>query len=101
MPILTQINPTGDTVTIELEERFTFDSHSQFRPAYQSQPASVRTFIVDFQHTRYLDSAAMGMLLQLLEHVGGDANRINLVNLPSSIRELLRLAEFESFLRMK
>jgi HptB-dependent secretion and biofilm anti anti-sigma factor len=101
MPLRTTFHPQVNRLTIQLPVRFTFDSHADFRPAYRDQPAGNRKYRLDFRDTEYLDSAGLGMLLQLLDYVGGDRKRIELVNLQPNVRELLHLADIDSLMTVQ
>ena len=51
-------------------------------------------YIVDLGRTEYLDSSALGMLLLLREHTGGDQAQLRIVHCSPEIRKLLTLANF-------
>jgi len=82
-------------VRIPLPDRFTFQSHREFRAAYSSCAGSNPTYVVDFDGTHFIDSAGLGMLLQLLEYANNDRERVRFVNCTSDIRATLTIAGFE------
>lgn len=84
----------GDTVTIKVEGRFDFGVHQAFLEAYCDQPKGERKFIVDLARTDYMDSSAMGMLLQLRGHARPD-QEIELKNGGDGVKEILRIANFD------
>ena len=43
----------------------------------------------------YLDSSALGMLLLLREHVGGDDSDIRVVNSSPDVRKILGVSNFD------
>ncbi|NQD58450.1 STAS domain-containing protein, partial [Pseudomonas sp. CM25] len=71
MAVDTDISPDGKKLTIKIKGRFDFGKHQEFRKAYEriSKPDSV---VVDLSDATYIDSSALGMLLMLRDHVGGD-----------------------------
>ena len=81
-------------VPITLPPRFTFDAHRDFRQAYISQPPR-REYTVDFRAVETVDSAALGMLLQLREHAGDRREAVRLIQPRESIRALLMAAGFQ------
>ena len=83
-----------EQVVIPLPEHFAFAHHRAFRTAYINKPIPVKGFIVDFAQTRSIDSAGLGMLLQLHEFALGDPKRIHLTNCAPQIRETLVIAGF-------
>ena len=65
-------NEAGKAV-VKLSGRFDFNTHREFRGAYEPLVAdvSVRSVVVDFSGVDYLDSSALGMLLMLRDKLGG------------------------------
>ena len=55
--------------------------------------------MVDLQDAEYMDSSALGMLLQLRDH-GAKACEVELVNGNQGIREILRIANFDKLFRL-
>jgi len=83
-----------DTVTINVNGRFDFSAHQAFLNAYRGVPKGEKTFVVDLSAAEYMDSSAMGMLLQLREHA--DKSRvIALNNANKNIQEILKIANFD------
>ncbi len=90
---------SGDTVTIHVTGRFDFAAHQEFINAYKSLPKGEKRFVVDLSGAEYMDSSAMGMLLQLREH--SNKNRpVELVNGNEGIREILRIANFDKLFKV-
>ncbi len=83
--------------TLRLKGRFQFDSHREFRSAYElylEDPAA-RVVVVDFSGVDYLDSSALGMLLLLRDYAGGDRADIRLINCNADVRKILAISNFE------
>lgn len=90
---------SGDVVTIRVKGRFDFAAHQEFLSAYKELPKGQKHFIVDLSETDYMDSSAMGMLLQLREH-GDKSKPVELVNGNEGIREILRIANFDKLFKV-
>lgn len=90
---------SGDVVTIHVKGRFDFASHQEFLGSYKDLPKGEKRFVVDLSGTDYMDSSAMGMLLQLREH-GDKSKPIELVNGNDGIREILRIANFDKLFKV-
>ncbi len=88
----------GKTVTMFLPEKFDFSVHTGFRQSYEN--SSAKNFIVDLKNTSYMDSAALGMLLQLLEHAGNQKSAISIKNSANNIREILGVANFNQLMQI-
>ena len=75
MAISTQLSADGQELTIAIQGRFDFGAHQAFRDAYERVDGTPKRYQVDLQGTTYLDSSALGMLLLLRDHAGGDHRR--------------------------
>lgn len=84
----------NNTVTIEVKGRFDFSAHQDFIQSYRDLPKGEKQFVVDLSAAEYMDSSAMGMLLQLREHAN-KTGRVKLQNANDSIREILKIANFD------
>jgi len=90
---------TGDTVIIQVIGRFDFATHQDFLNAYKDLPKGQKKFVVDLSDTEYMDSSAMGMLLQLREH-GDKSQLVELINGNEGVREILRIANFDKLFKV-
>lgn len=88
-----------NTTTIAVHGDFVFGLNREFREAYQASPPTNR-FVVDLTDTAYMDSAGLGMLIQLRAFAGGQSARIRLVGLNDTIRTILTVANFSRLFRL-
>jgi HptB-dependent secretion and biofilm anti anti-sigma factor len=91
----TILNEAGKAV-IKLAGRFDFNTHRDFRGAYEplvSDPA-VRAVVVDFFEVDYLDSSALGMLLMLRDKLGGVNKEVALAGVRGNVKQVLDIANF-------
>ena len=51
-------------------------------------------FEVDLSGAEYLDSSALGMLLLLREHAGGESSKIDITHASDEVRKVLDVANF-------
>ncbi|MCG6967107.1 MAG: STAS domain-containing protein [Chromatiaceae bacterium] len=99
MPVSSSVSDDGKVVTIQVRGRFDFATHQEFLRAYKQHPRGERSFVVDLKNAEYMDSSAMGMLLQLREY--GSKERVTeLVNSNEGVREILRIANFDKIFRV-
>lgn len=95
MAITSTPSADGQELTIVIQGRFDFGAHQEFREAYERVPKPPRTYSVDLKGTTYLDSSALGMLLLLRDHAGGDHAKIKLNNCNADVRKILAISNFE------
>ncbi|WP_110969436.1 STAS domain-containing protein [Pseudomonas huaxiensis] len=82
-------------LTIKVKGRFDFGTHQTFRDAYERQAVKPESVEVDLRDATYLDSSALGMLLLLRDHVGGEEPNVSVVNASSDVRKILAISNFE------
>lgn len=82
-------------LTLHLGERFDFSIHRVFHDACLGDIAAARSYVLDLEDVATMDSSALGMLMLLREHAGGDRADIRLVNASPQLRNTLRIAGFD------
>ncbi|MFT4720585.1 MAG: anti-anti-sigma factor [Candidatus Azotimanducaceae bacterium] len=95
MSIWASASQDGRSLTINIEGRFDFSAHQDFRESYEKTDAEPDEYCVDMKQTSYLDSSALGMLLLLRDHAGGDSAKIKIVNCNTDVRKILKISNFE------
>jgi len=95
MAITSTVSADGTQVTIYIQGRFDFSSHQEFRNAYEKLAKTPNRFKVDLQGTSYLDSSALGMLLLLRDHAGGERADIEIINCSQDVKKILLISNFE------
>lgn len=90
------IQKDAGKATITLTGRFDFNTHRDFRAAYEPLvgDASTQTVVVDFAGVDYLDSSALGMLLMLRDKLGGAGKDIALTGVRGNVKQVLDIANF-------
>ena len=85
----------GKTV-INLSGRFDFNTHREFRNAYEPLvgDADTQAVVVDFAGVDYLDSSALGMLLMLRDKLGGVGKEVALTGVCGNVKQVLDIANF-------
>ena len=86
-------------VELAVEGNLSFDVHREFRESYKQLPATSR-IIIDLSRADYVDSAGLGMLIQLREHCGGDEASVTLQGANETIRTILDVANFSRLFRI-
>lgn len=95
MPIQANMSADGQVLTIKVSGRFDFGAHQDFREAYERGGLSPQCYVVDLHDTDYIDSSALGMLLLLRDHAGGDMADIHIAHCNADVRKVLSISNFE------
>ncbi|WP_338582386.1 STAS domain-containing protein [Pseudomonas sp. MAG733B] len=93
MSVVTEVSPDGQKLTISIKGRFDFAKHQAFRESYESR--DLAEVVVDLKDATYLDSSALGMLLLLRDHAGGENSDIRVVNSSSDVKKILAISNFD------
>lgn len=89
MSIKSQMSQDGKELVISVEGRFDFSSLQLFRNAYKNNTSEPDVYTVDLKDSDYLDSSALGMLLALRDHAGGDQSDIRIINCNADVKKIL------------
>jgi len=93
MSVVPEVSPDGQKLTISIKGRFDFAKHQEFRESYESR--DLAEVVVDLKDATYLDSSALGMLLLLRDHAGGENSDIRVVNSSSDVKKILAISNFD------
>ena len=87
-------NASDGGVSIVLDEKFDFSSVSEFRKIYESV-SSKNIVVIDFKNTRYIDSSALGMLINARNYFAKEQVKIKLNNTNGQIKKIFSISKFE------
>ena len=93
------VSAAGDQVTIAVTDNFDFQLYDEFRGSYAGTAGIGVTYLVDLADIEYLDSSALGMLLLLREHAGGEASNIEISHASPEVRKILDVANFSKLFK--
>ncbi|EAT13153.1 STAS domain-containing protein [Bermanella marisrubri] len=89
------VDEQGSEVIISINGRFDFNILQEFRDAYSSLESSSKAFVVDLGKTEYIDSSALGMLLNMKNHLGSDDQGIEIRNCQPNLKKIFSIAHFD------
>jgi len=93
---ITCIGTGNKEVTLTLEETFDFNCVEKFRMAYEEiDPEACRKLVIDMRKTHYMDSSALGMLINMQKYWLGRCENIRIVNSNPQIRKIFTISRFD------
>ena len=95
MSVSSNYDESGQKLTISVEGRFDFSAHKEFRESYEGIDSSPSSYSIDMGSANYIDSSALGMLLLLRDHAGGDHADVEIVNCNPDVKKILTISNFD------
>ena len=100
VPMSIHSTVSNNCLKIVIEGQFDLHSHKEFLASYSDVDFNPQTYVVDMRGANYLDSSALGMLLLLRDHAGGDDSKVEIVNCNPDVRKILSIASFEQLFQI-
>ncbi len=101
MPVTSTVSADGKEVIIKVTGRFDFAVQNEFRDCYHGVgPDDGVRFSIDMSKASYMDSSALGMLLMMREHLGGNSANITISHCSADISNILTVANFQSLFKI-
>ena len=93
-----KIDKSADgNISISLDEKFDFSSVSEFRKIYESvEKVAKKEVVIDFKNTRYIDSSALGMLINVRNYFSKMDTKVRLCNTNDQIKKIFSISKFET-----
>ncbi len=95
MSIMGEYNQDGNELTIRISGDLDFSMLDQFRQVYSDLDLAQVKVKIDISEAESFNSEALGMLLILREHAGGDDSQISIVGCGQDMRQIFKASNFE------
>ena len=92
-----------DSRSIHIPERFDFGHHKEFTEEVNTVIAddSIKTLVLDFNRTSYLDSSALGMLVLANKKAKEKSMQTVIRGARDNAKEILEIANFDKLFRIE
>lgn len=95
MSLNTKVVADGCEFVIEVQGMFDFNVLSDFKESYSEVPAGVTSVAVDLRQVEYMDSSALGMLLNMKKKLESDIEDFKLLNANTEVEKVLKISRFD------
>ncbi len=86
----------GQEIYVTLDEVFDFKKVEEFHRCYkQINTAQYKSVAINFAQTRYMDSSALGMLLNVQSHFKTHQVPVRIINVNNQIKKILAISRFD------
>ena len=99
--ISSRSDPASGTLTIDVSGVFNYDCIADFRAAYAAVEPAPSQVIVDMRQVETIDSAALGMLLNMQRTLELDREHIRIINAPADVRRIFDITHFDQKFRIE
>lgn len=89
------VSNDGGTCTVSVSGNFDFNLVKSFRDAYSKLEPQPNKIVVDMRHTDTIDSAALGMLINMKKYLGKADGDIEIHNCNPTVKRILSIARFD------
>ncbi|USD67478.1 STAS domain-containing protein [Vibrio sp. SCSIO 43136] len=93
MSVNAEVDTNQRKVVISVEGAFGFNLVHEFRQSYYEQKGY--SFTVDFRKVDYIDSAGLGMLLNMHKYLGQKDGDIAITNSMPQVKKILLISRFD------
>lgn len=91
-----EVSNNDGKAVLSLPETFDFNCVEAFRKSYEGiSIPGLRTLVIDLRSTEYMDSSALGMLIQMQKHFEGKVTDFKIVNCRANIKKVLSISRFD------
>mgnify|MGYP001033220392 CR=1 FL=1 len=95
MSLSTVYSENGRVCTIQIRGKFDFNLVQEFRQAYAGMKPEASKLVIDLRETEYMDSSALGMLLNMQKSLVGRLDSMRIANCRPQIRKILQISRFD------
>lgn len=89
------VEKSGANIQISITGRFDFNLLQEFRDAYSNETDKDCHYVIDLAKTDYIDSSALGMLLNMKNHLGAEDRQIEIKNCQPNLIKIFSIAHFD------
>lgn len=95
MNITRNISTDHKVLTISVNGKFNFPHYNDFRKAYENVAEGIEQYIIDLSQTSEIDTAVIGMLMVMREHINSDGHKIVIRNCNEAVLEIMLSANLD------
>ncbi len=98
-----QTSREGDTVTVRMEGRLTFEHHQTFKTTVYPflEEEGIKQVVIDLGGVTYMDSSSLGMLLLLRERAEIKGIKVALRRPSPSVQTILKVVQFDRLFEIR
>ncbi|RUO55327.1 MULTISPECIES: STAS domain-containing protein [Pseudidiomarina] len=101
MSVTRHLSSDGKELTISIHGKFDFGVVHEFRRAYSSLGDEKPVVYIDLRNTEYLDSSALGMLLNMRKAIINQVESVAIINTNPQVKSILEISRFDKLFKIE
>lgn len=101
MTITSQYRQDGEVLVIKVGQKFDFSNVEEFRNAYSDLTDKTNEIAVDLSITEYMDSSALGMLLNMQKSLKSGNYAYSIENARPQVSKILEISRFDKKFKLR
>lgn len=101
MDLTSSYRSQGKTLVIDVGHKFDFSKVEEFRNAYLALKEETTHIAVELSRTEYMDSSALGMLLNMQKALNGHTLSYSIENARPQVAKILKISRFDKKFEIK
>jgi len=93
MTVTSTVNHSENKIEISVEGAFGFNLVQEFRTCYYEKRDF--NYVIDFRRVDYIDSAGLGMLLNMQKYLAPIDKKIKITNTMPQVKKILLISRFD------
>ncbi|WP_026374475.1 STAS domain-containing protein [Aestuariibacter salexigens] len=89
------LSDDGNALTIVMDQKFDFSKVQDFRMAYSDVGDGLKEVTVDLKDTDYMDSSALGMLLNMQKTLSDRVSTFKIAHCKPQVMKILKISRFD------
>ncbi|MFY8272842.1 STAS domain-containing protein [Pseudoalteromonas sp. SSDWG2] len=95
MSLSQHYDSNNNTLVIAIKDKFDFNLVQDFRSAYADIHPDTKNVEVDLREASYMDSSALGMLLNMHKALKDQVTEISISNANAQLKKILQISRFD------
>lgn len=95
MGLSTKVIADGSEYIIAVTGMFDFNVLTEFKESYREIPEGVTSIAVDLRQVDYMDSSALGMLLNMKKKLEENIEEFKILNANNEVLKVLTISRFD------
>ena len=96
-----QVSKEGPVIVVDVEGQLIVGNRQELKQkVLEELEGGEKTFVIDFEHTGYIDSSGLGVLVSLSKKIREQGGELRLAGLNEDLRTLFELTKLDTLFKI-